>query len=89
MIFSIGWVLLILATLMPIYSSLVKDSFLVGLFLSLNMIFFSLSTIFFGWGISKYFLSVPIKILEYLIFIALVIPIFLLLTIGFSAARFF
>ena len=89
MIFSIGWVLLTLATVMPIYSSLVKDAFLVGLFLLLNMMLFSLGTLFFGWGISKYFLSVSVKIMESLIFITLVIPIFLLLTIGLSAARVF
>jgi len=40
-IFGIGWALWILAALMPIYSSLVKDVFLVGLLLLLNMFFFA------------------------------------------------
>jgi len=88
-IFSIGWALWIIAAIMPIYSTLVKDAFLVDLLLVLNVLFFSLGALFYGWGIYKYFLTVPVKIIESLIIITIAATILFWLIIGKSAVLIF
>lgn len=88
-IFSIGWVLWILAAFMPIYSTLVKDPRLVELLLVLNILFASLGAIFYGWGIFKYFLEVPVKVMIALIIISIAVPLLLFVTISYTAAIIF
>ena len=88
-LFSIGWSLWIIAALIPIYSNLVKDIGLIELLLMLNLLFFSLGGIFYMWGIYKYFLSVPVKIMEALIVISIVVPFLVLFTIGDTSAIIF
>jgi len=88
-IFGIGWVWWILAAFMPIYSTLVKDPRLIELLLVLNILFASLGAIFYGWGIFKYFLEVPVKVMVALIIISIAVPLILFLTISYTAAVIF
>ena len=86
---GIAWALWILAALMPIYSNLVKDTGLVEFLLLLNVLFFLLGGIFCIWGLGKYFLSVPAKLMGSLIIISIALPFLVLLTIGYFAAMVF
>ena len=79
----------ILAAIMPIYSTLVKAPRLVELLLVLNILFASLGAIFYVWGIFKYFLEVPVKVMVALIIISIAVPLILFVTISYTAAVIF
>lgn len=82
----IGWIFWIIASLFPIFSSIVENNNIKELYLVLNALFGLIGGIFYTWGFFRYFIILQFKKMVLLVAVSILLPISLYFLINFRVA---
>ncbi|MHA2087694.1 MAG: hypothetical protein ACW972_05430 [Promethearchaeota archaeon] len=81
---TIGWLFWIIASIFPIFSSLVENTNIIKLFLVLNALFGLIGALFYTWGFYKYFITIQrSRVILLAIVVTVLLPVLLYVLVNF------